>query len=275
MMANRPDWDSYFMEIADIVSKRSTCLRRSVGALIVKDKRILATGYNGAPTGLQHCMEVGCLREKMKVAPGERHELCRGLHAEQNAIIQAAFHGVSINGAHLYCTHLPCSICIKMLINAGIEKVHYLEGYPDDLASTADVRASVLARIPVENPQGGWVLRLRTTSGGYRWMAAKVTVLDASHGTSVAMVVGLTIVDELVSARRRAEQDEERLSATLDSLLDPHIVLEAVRDDVENRGTEDRHQNFALKRTPKVRGGASSVIGPTEPTPVGTPGLPS
>ncbi len=134
MKPERPDWDSYFMEIADIVSKRSTCLRRSVGALIVKNKRILATGYNGAPSGLKHCIEVGCLREQMKVASGERHELCRGLHAEQNAIIQAAFHGVSIEGAHVYCTHLPCSICIKMLINAGIEKVSYLDGYPDELS---------------------------------------------------------------------------------------------------------------------------------------------
>ncbi|HEX2965297.1 MAG TPA: cytidine/deoxycytidylate deaminase family protein [Syntrophorhabdaceae bacterium] len=134
MKHNRPDWDSYFMEIADIVSKRSTCLRRSVGALIVKNKRILATGYNGAPTGLRHCMEAGCLRDQMKVASGERHELCRGLHAEQNAIIQAAYHGVSIEGAHVYCTHLPCSICIKMLINAGIEKVSYFDGYPDELS---------------------------------------------------------------------------------------------------------------------------------------------
>ncbi len=133
-MPHRPDWDSYFMEIAHIVAKRSTCKRRNVGALIVKNKRILATGYNGAPTGLRHCMEVGCLREQMKVPPGERHELCRGLHAEQNAIIQAAYHGVTINGAYLYCTHLPCSICIKMLINAGIEKVFYLDGYPDDLS---------------------------------------------------------------------------------------------------------------------------------------------
>ena len=130
----RPDWDSYFMEIAGIVSKRSTCMRRRVGALVVKDKRILATGYNGAPSGLKHCLDVGCLREELGIASGERHELCRGLHAEQNAIIQAAFHGVSIHGAHLYCTHLPCSICIKMLINAGIDKVYYLEGYPDDLS---------------------------------------------------------------------------------------------------------------------------------------------
>ncbi|HVN96530.1 MAG TPA: cytidine/deoxycytidylate deaminase family protein [Syntrophorhabdaceae bacterium] len=134
MKNGRPDWDSYFMGIARIVAQRSTCLRRNVGALIVKGKRILATGYNGAPSGLTHCMDLSCLREQMKIAPGERHELCRGLHAEQNAIIQAAFHGVSINGADLYCTHLPCSICIKMLINAGIKKVFYVDGYPDDLS---------------------------------------------------------------------------------------------------------------------------------------------
>ncbi len=134
MKNDRPDWDSYFMGIARIVSQRSTCLRRNVGALIVKGKRILATGYNGAPSGLKHCIDLSCLRKQMKIAPGERHELCRGLHAEQNAIIQSAFHGVSISGADLYCTHLPCSICIKMLINAGIKKVFYLDGYPDDLS---------------------------------------------------------------------------------------------------------------------------------------------
>jgi len=134
MKNHRPDWDSYFMEIATIVSKRSTCTRRSVGALIVKNKRILATGYNGAPTGLRHCMDLGCMRERLKVASGERHELCRGLHAEQNAIIQAAYHGVSINDAQLYSTHLPCSICIKMVINAGIGTVYYLDGYPDELS---------------------------------------------------------------------------------------------------------------------------------------------
>jgi dCMP deaminase len=135
MSNSRPDWDSYFMEIARIVSKRSTCKRRSVGALIVKDKRILSTGYNGAPMGLAHCSDGECLRELLHVAPGERHELCRGLHAEQNAIIQAAYHGVSINEAQLYTTHLPCSICIKMVMNAGISKVFYLDGYPDELAS--------------------------------------------------------------------------------------------------------------------------------------------
>ena len=131
----RPSWDAYFMDITTLVAKRSTCLRRSVGASIVKDKRILSTGYNGAPSGLKHCLEIGCLREKMNVASGERHELCRGIHAEQNAIIQAAFHGVSIRGASLYCTNLPCSICAKVIINAGIIKIYYLDGYADSISS--------------------------------------------------------------------------------------------------------------------------------------------
>jgi len=122
------------MEIAALVAKRSTCLRRAVGAVIVKDKRILATGYNGAPSGIRHCEELGCLREQMQVASGERHELCRGIHAEQNAIIQAAYHGVPICGADLYCTNLPCSICTKMLINAGIQTIYYRSGYADELA---------------------------------------------------------------------------------------------------------------------------------------------
>jgi len=117
-----------------LVVSRSTCLRRQVGAVIVKDKKILATGYNGAPSGLAHCLEVGCLRDKLGIPSGERHELCRGLHAEQNAIIQAAYHGVSVNGATLYCTNLPCIICTKMLINAGIQRVVYAEGYTDPLA---------------------------------------------------------------------------------------------------------------------------------------------
>ncbi len=122
------------MEIAELVSKRSTCIRRKVGAVIVKDKRILSTGYNGAPSGIKHCYETGCLREKLKVPSGERHELCRGLHAEQNAIIQAAYHGVEIKGSVLYCTNLPCIICTKMLINAGIIKIYYKDGYPDKLS---------------------------------------------------------------------------------------------------------------------------------------------
>lgn len=130
----RPDWDSYFMEIAFLVAKRSTCLRRTVGALIVKNKRILATGYNGTPSGITHCDVKGCLREQLKVPSGQRHELCRGLHAEQNALLQASLHGVSLEGGILYCTNQPCSICAKMLINAGITEVIMAEGYPDELA---------------------------------------------------------------------------------------------------------------------------------------------
>lgn len=140
---SRPSWETYFMEITFLVAKRSTCLRRVVGALIVKDKRILTTGYNGAPTGIKHCVEIGCLREKLNVASGENHELCRGIHAEQNAIIQAALHGVSIKNAGLFCTNLPCSICAKMIINAGINKIYYASGYADSLSgemlSEADI----------------------------------------------------------------------------------------------------------------------------------------
>jgi dCMP deaminase len=129
----RPDWDTYFMEMARLAARRSTCLRRQVGAVVVKDKRVLATGYNGVPSKIPHCDDVGCLRENLDVPSGERHELCRGLHAEQNAIIQAALHGVSIKDATLYCTTLPCIICSKMIINAGIRKIYYLDGYADDL----------------------------------------------------------------------------------------------------------------------------------------------
>ena len=129
----RPDWDTYFMDMAKLAARRSSCLRRAVGAVLVKDRRLLATGYNGVPSGVTHCEVAGCLREKLGVPSGERHELCRGLHAEQNAIIQAAFHGVSIRDAVLYCTNLPCIICAKMLINAGVRRIVYLEGYADSL----------------------------------------------------------------------------------------------------------------------------------------------
>jgi dCMP deaminase len=127
-------WEEYFMDITHLVAKRSTCLRRQVGAVLVRDKKILATGYNGAPSRLEHCLEIGCLREKQGIPSGERHELCRGLHAEQNAIIQAAYHGVEIREATLYCTNHPCIICSKMLINAGIQKVVFEDGYADALA---------------------------------------------------------------------------------------------------------------------------------------------
>jgi len=130
---SRPSWKEYFMDIALLVARRSTCRRRRVGAIMVRDKRILATGYNWAPSGLPHCLDIGCLREEMGIPSGERHELCRGLHAEQNVIIQAAYHGVSIKGATLYCTNLPCSICSKMLINAGISDIIYQEGYADSM----------------------------------------------------------------------------------------------------------------------------------------------
>jgi dCMP deaminase len=130
----RPSWEEYFIEITRLVSLRSTCLRRKVGAVLVKDKNILATGYNGAPSGVAHCLEVGCMRERLGIKSGERHELCRGLHAEQNAIIQAAKHGTNINGSTLYCTTMPCIICSKMIINAGISRIVFEEGYPDSLA---------------------------------------------------------------------------------------------------------------------------------------------
>jgi dCMP deaminase len=131
---SRPSWGTYFMNITNLVAERSTCTRRAVGAVLVKDKRILSTGYNGAPSGLKHCREVGCLREQLGVESGKMHELCRGIHAEQNAIIQAAYHGVSVKGAVIYCTNQPCSICARMIINAGIHKIYYQSGYADSLA---------------------------------------------------------------------------------------------------------------------------------------------
>ena len=144
----RPSWDEYFMDIAGLVAKRSTCLRRSVGAVLVKDRRVLATGYNGVPAGIRHCSEVGCLREAQNIPSGERVELCRGLHAEQNAIIQAAFHGVSVNGAALYTTLHPCIICTKMIINAGIKQIFYREGYMDllsiEMLQESDVKVTRL-----------------------------------------------------------------------------------------------------------------------------------
>ena len=131
----RPDWQTYFMDIAQLVSSRSTCLRRHVGAVIVKENRILSTGYNGAPTGIRHCLDRGCLRDELKIPSGQRHELCRGLHAEQNAIIQAAYHGVSIESSDIYCTNQPCIICAKMIINAGLKKIIVGNSYPDELAT--------------------------------------------------------------------------------------------------------------------------------------------
>jgi len=131
---NRPGWDQYFMDIALQVATRSTCLRRQVGAVLVKDKRILATGYNGAPRNMKHCSQTGCLREKLNIPSGERHEICRALHAEMNAILQAAAHGVQLRESIMYSTTQPCVLCAKMIINVGVTTVFMTEGYPDKLA---------------------------------------------------------------------------------------------------------------------------------------------
>jgi dCMP deaminase len=130
----RPSWDEYFMAIAKLASSRSTCLRRQVGAVIVKDKKILATGYNGAPQGLPHCLDIGCLREKLGIPSGERHELCRATHAEQNAIVQAAMFGASIKDSIIYSTTHPCILCTKLIINAGIKKIIIEDRYPDEMS---------------------------------------------------------------------------------------------------------------------------------------------
>lgn len=143
---NRPGWDEYFLEIARTVARRSTCGRRQVGALIVKDRRILATGYNGTPRGITHCSVVGCLREELKIPSGERHELCRGLHAEQNAIIQAALYGISVKDSIVYATNHPCIICTKMIVNAGIKGVVIASGYPDQMAKGFFKEAGVKVR---------------------------------------------------------------------------------------------------------------------------------
>ncbi len=147
-MSKRPSWDEYFLRITKEVAQRSTCLRRQVGALLVLDKHILTTGYNGAPSGLPHCLEIGCLREQLKVPPGERHELCRGLHAEMNALLQASQCGVKISGATLYTTTYPCSLCAKMLVNTGIKRIVTLTDYPDALAkeilSAAKVKVEIV-----------------------------------------------------------------------------------------------------------------------------------
>ncbi len=142
----RPDNDTYFMRMAELVATRSTCLRRQVGAVVVKEKRVLSTGYNGAPKGLKHCAEVGCVRMQNNIESGTRHELCRGVHAEQNAVIQAAYFGVSIKDASLYTTNFPCVMCAKILINAGIREVVYKDEYIDELSQEILNESKVLVR---------------------------------------------------------------------------------------------------------------------------------
>lgn len=142
----RPSLDEYFMDMCELVSRRSTCMRRTVGAVIVKDKHVLATGYNGAPMGLLHCDMVGCIREQNHIPSGERQELCRAVHAEANAITQAAYFGVSINGASMYTTFLPCVSCTKMIINSGIKEVIYLNEYTDELAKQMMEESNIILR---------------------------------------------------------------------------------------------------------------------------------
>lgn len=143
---SRPSWDEYFISIVEDVATRSTCRRRKVGAILVKDKRIIATGYNGGPTGLAHCLDIGCLREKLGIPSGQQHELCRGVHAEQNAIIQAARYGVHTDGSTLYCTTQPCVQCTKMLLNAGVKEIVYEEGYPDELSKQLLDESNMIVR---------------------------------------------------------------------------------------------------------------------------------
>ncbi|HEX7400577.1 MAG TPA: cytidine/deoxycytidylate deaminase family protein [candidate division Zixibacteria bacterium] len=152
VMHVRPSWDEYFMRIAELAATRSTCLRRQVGAVIVKDKKILATGYNGAPSGLKHCLDIGCLREKLKIPSGERHELCRATHAEQNAIAQAALFGVSIRDGVMYSTNQPCILCTKLIINAGIKKIVIQDSYPDRMSKDMLKEAKVKIQIYPKKP---------------------------------------------------------------------------------------------------------------------------
>ncbi len=142
----RPSNDEYFMNMAKLVATRSTCIRRQVGAVIVKDKRVLSTGYNGAPKGSRHCDELGCIREILDVPSGTRHELCRGVHAEQNAVVQAAYFGVSVKDASIYTTTYPCSMCAKIIINAGITEIVFGEGYPDDLSKELLEESGIIVR---------------------------------------------------------------------------------------------------------------------------------
>jgi|PlaIllAssembly_1097288.scaffolds.fasta_scaffold29684_3 dCMP deaminase len=160
----RPSADKYFMEMVDLVSKRTTCLRRSVGAVLVKDGHIISTGYNGAPRGMKHCDEVGCIRQKLNVPSGERHELCRAVHAEQNAIVQAAYHGISTKDSTMYVSLHPCVQCVKILINAGVKEVVFeSDNYNDDLSKEMLKESGVVSRQFPPPPIGGWV----KMSGGF------------------------------------------------------------------------------------------------------------
>lgn len=148
----RPDFDEYVLKIASVVAERSTCRRHHVGAVAVRDKHILTTGYNGAPAGLKDCLELGCLRDELGIPSGTRHEICRAIHSEQNVIIQAALHGVSLEGSTIYCTHTPCVLCAKMLVNARIKRFVSFGKYNDDafidLFKEADIAVDIKPRPP-------------------------------------------------------------------------------------------------------------------------------
>jgi dCMP deaminase len=150
----RPDTDEYFLKIASVVAERSTCRRHHIGAVAVRNKHILATGYNGAPSGARDCLELGCLRDELKIPSGTRHEICRGIHAEQNVIIQAGLHGVSLEGSTVYCTHTPCVLCAKMLVNAKIERFVSFGSYNDDtfvnLFREAGIKVDIKKRPPLK-----------------------------------------------------------------------------------------------------------------------------
>jgi dCMP deaminase len=147
----RPDWDHYFMRMATLAASRSTCVRRHVGAVVVKDRMVLSTGYNDTPRGLRNCGEGGCDRCASGVPSGQSLDTCLCLHAEMNAIIQAAYHGVAIAGATIYITHQPCLTCAKMIINVGIRRIVFAGEYPDPLAREVLAQAGVaLEQISVD-----------------------------------------------------------------------------------------------------------------------------
>jgi dCMP deaminase len=152
--AVRPGIDEYFLKIASVVAERSTCRRHHVGAVAVRDKHILSTGYNGAAAGLKDCLELGCLRDELKIPSGTRQEICRGIHAEQNVIIQASLHGVSLEGSTIYCTHTPCVLCAKMLTNAKIKRYVSFGKYNDDsfveLFKEAGIEVDIKPKPPAE-----------------------------------------------------------------------------------------------------------------------------
>jgi len=149
-MAERMSWDEYFMQLTELVSKRSTCLRRNVGAVLVKSKTIISTGYNGAPRGTKHCFEAGCIRKEMNVPSGERHEICRAVHAEQNVIIISAQYGSTTQKTTMYVTNFPCVICAKMIVQSGIERLVYTSKYGDELSEIESAKILRQAGIQIQ-----------------------------------------------------------------------------------------------------------------------------